>query len=46
MKTYSFWSKTTGQEVITELKANSVKEVREWAKENGVTITSRITIKK
>ena len=46
MKTYQFWSKTTGQEVYTELKANSVKEVKDWAKENGVTITSSITKKK
>lgn len=46
MKTYSFWSKTTGQEVFTEKKANSIAEVREWAKREGVTITSRILRKK
>jgi len=44
MKTYKFWSRPIGtsEEVWTELRANNAKEVRQWAKENEIEITSKI----
>jgi hypothetical protein len=38
MKTYQGFAKTTenGQLVITEIKANNIKEARNWFKENTI----------
>ena len=47
MKTYVFWSKKGNNKAVwTELKAESVEAVKEWAEQNNVKITSEISEKK
>lgn len=47
IKTYVFWAKKGDDKLTwTEFKATSIKEVRQWAKDNGVTIDEPIKLKK
>ena len=46
IKTYTAWTKSTGQEVLTEIKCESAKEFKEIVEREGAKVTSPVRIKK